>query len=192
MPGASKNPHPLADGMAIKTVEMRSPIPIAIIKLLLFMSARPRDTTGCSQRYTPIIPGLFTIIRADLHSKCTGFSTGYQQCFACKVSYGEPQACLFVIASQRVGVAVPRKKMDCFVALLLAMTARRTFAFSRRNVPELFHQCPSNERAQATLKRGRRECRMPRAPAASRVVKNTRVSHHRYTGSEPAFPAQWF
>ena len=92
MPGASKNPHPLADGMAIKTVEMRSPIPIAIIKLLLFMSARPRDTTGCSQRYTPIIPGLFTIIRADLHSKCTGFSTGYQQCFACEGSCGRAEA----------------------------------------------------------------------------------------------------
>jgi hypothetical protein len=30
--------------------------------------------------------------------------------------------------------------------------------------------------------RGRRECRVSDAPAASRVVKNTRVSHHRFTG----------
>ena len=38
----------------------------------------------------------------------------------------------------------------------------------------------------------RRECRVPNAPAASCVIKNTRVSHHRYTGNHPAFPAQWF
>jgi hypothetical protein len=40
--------------------------------------------------------------------------------------------------------------------------------------------------------RGRRECRAPDAPAASRVEKNTRVSHHGHTGKRPAFPAQWF
>src|ERR1700716_4335830 len=37
--------------------------------------------------------------------------------------------------------------------------------------------------------RGRRECRMPAAPAASRAkVESTRDSHHRYTGSEPGIP----
>jgi hypothetical protein len=35
--------------------------------------------------------------------------------------------------------------------------------------------------------RGRRECRAPGAPAASRVEKNTRVSHHGHTGS-PGIP----
>jgi hypothetical protein len=35
--------------------------------------------------------------------------------------------------------------------------------------------------------RGRRECRAPDAPAASRVEKNTRVSHHGHTGS-PGIP----
>ncbi len=40
------------------------------------------------------------------------------------------------------------------------------------------------ERAQgATFQRRRRECRMPSAPAAARVVvDSTRVSHHRFTG----------
>jgi hypothetical protein len=38
MPGSCKDAHSLVDGMAIRTVEMRNPIPIAIIKLL-FMSA---------------------------------------------------------------------------------------------------------------------------------------------------------
>ena len=42
-------------------------------------------------------------------------------------------------------------------------------------------------------KRGRREDRVPNAPAASRAkVKSTRVSHYRFTGNIPAFPAQWF
>jgi hypothetical protein len=35
--------------------------------------------------------------------------------------------------------------------------------------------------------RGRRECRAPDAPAASRVEKNTRVSHHGHAGS-PGIP----
>ena len=41
--------------------------------------------------------------------------------------------------------------------------------------------------------RGRRESRVPNAPAASRAkVKSTRVSRYRFTGNIPAFPAQWF
>jgi hypothetical protein len=41
--------------------------------------------------------------------------------------------------------------------------------------------------------RGRRECRMPNAPAASCVKKQTHErSHHGHTGNHPAFPAQWF
>ena len=45
----------------------------------------------------------------------------------------------------------------------------------------------------APQKRGRRECRVPNAPAASCVKKQTHeCSHHRYTGVNPAFPAQWF
>jgi hypothetical protein len=41
--------------------------------------------------------------------------------------------------------------------------------------------------------RGRRECRVPAAPVAARVlVVSTRVSHHRYSRNHPAFPAQWF
>src|SRR5438876_8120020 len=35
---------------------------------------------------------------------------------------------------------------------------------------------------------------MPNAPAVSRAIKNKahEHSHHRYTGVNPAFPAQWF
>src|SRR6266403_3051468 len=42
--------------------------------------------------------------------------------------------------------------------------------------------------------RGRRECRVPNAPTASRakLAKAHERSHHRYTGNRPAFPAQWF
>src|ERR1700730_17400361 len=43
-------------------------------------------------------------------------------------------------------------------------------------------------------KRGRRECRVPAAPAASRAKLNKAHErrHHRFTGVDPAFPAQWF
>jgi hypothetical protein len=42
--------------------------------------------------------------------------------------------------------------------------------------------------------RGRRECRVPPAPAASRanLSEAHERSHHRFTGTFPAFPTQWF
>jgi hypothetical protein len=47
---------------------------------------------------------------------------------------------------------------------------------------------------RASIIRGRRECRVPNAPIASRAKLNKahERSHHRYTGINPAFPAQWF
>jgi hypothetical protein len=46
----------------------------------------------------------------------------------------------------------------------------------------------------AQEKRGRRECRVPNAPAASRAKLSEahERSHHGHTGNHPAFPAQWF
>jgi hypothetical protein len=77
-----------------------------------------------------------------------------------------------------------RGEMDCFAAL--AMTGV-TPPHSRGAVlPEVCIVMSLN-------KRGRRESRVPNAPAASRAkVKSTRVSHYRFTGNIPAFPAQWF
>jgi hypothetical protein len=47
---------------------------------------------------------------------------------------------------------------------------------------------PRREGTGATLKRGRRESRVPAAPVASCAsVENTRVSHHRFTGT-PGLP----
>jgi hypothetical protein len=52
---------------------------------------------------------------------------------------------------------------------------------------------PSNAWTLPLQKRGRRESRASDAPAASYAkVKSIRASHHRFTGSDPAFPAQWF
>jgi hypothetical protein len=77
--------------------------------------------------------------------------------------------------------------MDCFVALLLAMTPhlRDPAALIARGFAKSFRR-PAN--------RGRRECRVPNAPIASRAKLNKahERSHHRYTGVNPAFPAQWF
>src|SRR5258706_9119361 len=46
----------------------------------------------------------------------------------------------------------------------------------------------------AQKNRGRRECRVPNAPIASRAKLNKahERSHHGHTGINPAFPAQWF
>src|SRR5258706_13930787 len=47
---------------------------------------------------------------------------------------------------------------------------------------------------RAPINRGRRESRVANAPAASRAKLNKahERSHHRFTGVDPAFPAQWF
>jgi hypothetical protein len=73
-----------------------------------------------------------------------------------------------VIASEaKQSMRQHQERMDCFVASLLAMTPRKlkhTFAFSRRDAPELCRKfAPSDNR-------GRRECRAPDAPAAARGV----------------------
>jgi hypothetical protein len=62
-------------------------------------------------------------------------------------------------------------------ALLCTNTASR----SRRAFRASFASNPPSQI------RGRRECRAPGAPAASRVEKNTRVSHHGHAGS-PGIP----
>jgi len=52
---------------------------------------------------------------------------------------------------------------------------------------------PKKERAQATLKRGRREDRVRAAPAVSCArVDKKRTRAYRFSGNTPAFPAQWF
>ena len=61
------------------------------------------------------------------------------------------------------------------------MTVKHTFAISPRLSREFCLIVPPSEN------RGRRECRALDAPAASRVEKNTRVSHHGHAGS-PGIP----
>jgi hypothetical protein len=63
---------------------------------------------------------------------------------------------------------------------------KRTFAFSRRDAPEVV------QALFALKKRGRGECRVPGAPAAARGVENTRVSHHGRAGNTRHSRTQWF
>jgi hypothetical protein len=86
-----------------------------------------------------------------------------------------------VFASEAKQSMSPRKeRIDCFVASLLAMT-------SDTPSPSRDAQRPSCACSFRPKDRGRRECRAPGAPAASRVEKNTRVSHHGHAGS-PGIP----
>src|SRR5437870_4272945 len=78
--------------------------------------------------------------------------------------------------------------MDCFVASLLAMTSKHTFAFSRQAFARVLQfRCPSEpQRAQGK----------PGASCARslvcRVKKANERSHYRFSQFTPAFPAQWF
>jgi hypothetical protein len=60
-------------------------------------------------------------------------------------------------------------------------------SFSRRHAPEFCKKilAPSKER-------GRRECRMLDAPAATRAIKERRTRTHKVHRKQTAFPAQWF
>ena len=70
--------------------------------------------------------------------------------------------------------------MDCFASL--AMTARYDSAFSPRNAPEFCSKVPPSEDQRAQGKPGARCTR-----SLAWCVKNTRVSHHRFTGT-PGLP----
>src|SRR6478735_5041805 len=64
----------------------------------------------------------------------------------------------------------------------------RSFAFPRRDLARVAAStCPPEHR-------GRRESRVPAAPAASRAkwIKAHEHSHYRFSQINPAFPAQWF
>ena len=84
------------------------------------------------------------------------------------------------------------RRVDCFVAALLAMTALQIQI--RPRVPAARCARGFARTVRASENRGRRESRVANAPAASRAKLNKahERSHHRYTGVNPAFPAQWF
>src|SRR5882672_10306990 len=75
--------------------------------------------------------------------------------------------------------------MDCFASL--AMTAGYGFAISRRSSPEvcILVLLPLSQRAQ-----GRPGARCTRGLACN-CAQRTRTRAYRFSGSIPAFPAQW-
>src|SRR6266404_1537888 len=71
--------------------------------------------------------------------------------------------------------------------MTLPQFPKQDSAFSRRDPPEVCKNHPPKEN------RGRRECRVPNAPAASRAnEKSTRDSHHRFTGTTRHSPRNGF
>src|SRR5271169_863459 len=71
---------------------------------------------------------------------------------------------------------------------------RHAFASPRRDTPELLpERCPSTKRTQGDLQEKAQG--MPGARCTHSLVckgrKHTSI-RHRYTGCDPAFPAQWF
>ena len=103
---------------------------------------------------------------------------------------GKAEACFTVIAS---GAKQSMRQQGSKSGLLrcarndVALISH-TFAISPRDAPEFCSRVPPSETEGAVLpQEGSRECRAPDAPVASRVEKNTRVSHHGHAGS-PGIP----
>ena len=88
-------------------------------------------------------------------------------------------------ASSRGGASAPSRRMRHTHLLILATGFCPRFSI---------RLLPPQERAHATLKRGRREDRVRAAPAVSCAMgnKEMRTRADRFGGGSPAFPAQWF
>jgi hypothetical protein len=86
-------------------------------------------------------------------------------------------------AKAKQSIAWRKERMDCFASL--AMTSRHSLAFPRRDAPESWMSLPPIEGA------GNTGCALhPRSRVQKCTKKRTRA--YRFSGGNPAFPAQWF
>jgi hypothetical protein len=83
----------------------------------------------------------------------------------------------------------PTRKLDCFVASLLAMTAGHTFSFPQLVFARVvaISLSLSLERAQ-----GKPGADCARSPVCEECYRNAHGFNYRYSRDIPAFPAQWF
>jgi hypothetical protein len=89
--------------------------------------------------------------------------------------------------SAKQSILPHKERVDCFVASLLAMTARYTSAFPQRSRARVVQNHVPRKI------RGRRECRTLGASAAAcAVVESTRVSHHGHAGNVRHSPRNGF
>ena len=97
----------------------------------------------------------------------------------------QPKTSLRAQAKQSIAA---RKQWIASSQMLLAMTLRHNFAFSRRDAPELCVDChPLKEQEGA----GKAGCALhPRSRVQKCTKKRTRA--YRSSGGNPTFPAQWF
>jgi hypothetical protein len=96
----------------------------------------------------------------------------------------DARRCRAVIASEAKQSILPlRGEMDCFVASLLAMTSKHTFATSPRNAPEPLMNLPPKEGV------GNAGCPLhPRPRVHFVLVERTRVTTS--TPESPGIPAR--
>jgi hypothetical protein len=83
-------------------------------------------------------------------------------------------------------VSAANRRVDCFVAPLLAMTS-----VAKIRLRDPAARCARGEHKAFAQKRGRGECRVPVAPAAScaKCSNAHECSHHEFTGT-PGIPAR--
>ena len=103
-----------------------------------------------------------------------------------------PRPSLRAIAKQST---TKRKSWIASSQELLAMTARSRydFAFSRRECARVMHShFARHERREGAGDPQERAQGMPGARCTHGFVQKARGRHHRFTGFNPALPAQWF
>ncbi|MEH2564861.1 hypothetical protein V1289_004488 [Bradyrhizobium sp. AZCC 2289] len=88
--------------------------------------------------------------------------------------------------SAKQSIAPRKGRMDCRVASLLAMTVPiYDLAIPRRDAPGLCMKAPSKKR-----ERGMPDARCTRG-LVCKIVQRKRTRAYRFSGGDPAFPAQW-
>jgi hypothetical protein len=94
-----------------------------------------------------------------------------------------------VIASEAKQSRPTRRRLDCFVASLLAMTERHTFSFSRQLFARAlqFRSLPLQ-----TEGAGKTGCAPHPRSRVQWATREIRTRADRFGGGSPAFPAQWF
>ena len=100
------------------------------------------------------------------------------------------------VARAATSFVAQRAKQSRFVECATTYACSQTRLLRKPNTPSPTLAAETPEfclELPSLSSRGRRESRVPDAPAASRAVcSRTRALAPRYTGKHPAFPAQWF
>ena len=147
-----------------------------------------RDKRGHDQPIRITLPR-----RAHSHFKQPITTRGSRHTPRTGLAFGEPDDRLQrSIQYAETSRSPSRASLEYWIA---RFRGRRQSRVASRNTPPRFRGAkrPGCKSTSSLKSRGRRESRVPAAPAASRAKMNKAHEHsHRWVCRSPAFPAQWF